>query len=269
MIEYGGPGWETFWRDSTNGDDVFVNEKEGVVAIDLASLCGWHRKGLFCGRCFPRALAAVEAARRALDPEAPAHIRLIPDATEWPRMASLHNPITGKGTILRFVEAKRVSAAKTILSGQGIERSVGMVNAVRYVCEGFIANAAIVGKFGIAFRGSVPDDYRRRFQDVRITFLMDGEIILDKIPFADFAEKELPLVRSQKLACLFDALAVDEDGRASPKDWLSYFAPNNTIFDVKLEGVPGGGGLVEVESSWSLGVYTSRAVDTIGELTHE
>lgn len=259
MIEFGGPGWRRFWRDEPNGDDVHLNEQEGLVAIDLSQSCGWHRKGTFCSRCFPRALAAVEAARRAIDPEAPAQVRADPEAGDWPRLVALHNPADKRNLVLRFVEARRVSAAKTILSGRSQERPVGALAAGRHATESPIADAALIRDFGIAFRGAPAPDYARRFLDVKVSFFMDGEAIVDRALFADFSDGPLPLKKSKRCA-LFEALSVDEDGRVADSEdpWIGYFAPRQTVFEVRLDGVPGGGGLVEVESSWSLAEYTSR-----------
>lgn len=260
MVDFSKSGWRTFWRDEEYGDDVFLNEPLGLVGVDLSTLCSDHEKGTFCRRCLPRAIAAFKAARCAIDPEAPAQIRAVGGNEQWPYLASLYNPMVQKHqAVLRSPQAKRVSMLKTIISGTRPGNGLGFVNAGAYTYSSAVCDAAIVRGFSLRLLDA-SDDYRRRFRGVKVSIRIDTELVID-CPFLDFESGAMVSVnrpRPDKSECLFGAFSVDADGKPIEHEWIGYFIPNATRFEVSLSGVPGGGNTVQIESLWNLGEYTTR-----------
>ncbi len=266
MVDFSKPGWRTFWRDKENGDDVFLNESLCIVGVDLSECCSSHEKGTFCRRCMPRAVAAIEAARRALDPEAPAHVRSVSTQEQWPRRAALYNEINEKAFVMRATRAKRVTMLKTIISGDSMADPVGRVYAGKYVHSTRVCDAEMVRGFFMRLLDA-PKDYVNRFRNAKVLVLIDGEQVVHA-PFSDFENGPIArLVKPPKSkGCLFQAFEVPDATEPlgvpqklpSGSTWMGYFIPNGTIFEVILKNVPGGGGTVQFESAWNLGTYTSN-----------
>jgi hypothetical protein len=92
---------------------------------------------------------------------------------------------------------------------------------------------------------------------------VDGETVLGggKPPLRVKAMLGLKEVRFEKPVedqVLFAAAACPDGKNADPDSWMGYMLPNGTRLTIDLEGVPGGGGLVRVESGAVLTTYTTR-----------
>lgn len=262
-----GDGWKGVRHDDKSGDDVFLHEEDALAMVSLSAVCESHRKDSFCLRCLPRLEAAAAAARSALDPDAPALIEELPsESPEFPEYLALYNPIQKNAFAMRLDQPRKLSATKMILTSKRpdyvFERPVSIIG---YSTESRVCDAIFLKAFHVRLEDGVPEAYAKRLWEAKFSLSIDGEPMVSGRPFRELlGRKEILLPRPvDGQTCLFAATAVKgpPDGPAEvyANDWLGYMLPNGTRIDAKLDGVPGGGGLIRIKIGWSFGMYTTKS----------
>lgn len=263
-----GPGWKNPWKDPKNNDNVFFNEDEAVVSVDLSKRCDSHTEESFCRHCLPRLVAAVDAARRCIDPKAEALVEYVVDAGgPWPPYIALVTPMIRSGEAapkafaMKFNGSDRVMATKTLYTSKLDDyRFDGPVTLADYRTQSRVCDAKHIRAFSVRLKDGVSEAYARKLWEAKLSFMIDGEILVGKMFLKDLlGMKEFVFPRPMPDRCLiFDACALRDDQTTDPDKWLGYMLPNGSDIQVKLDDVPGGGGLIQIETSWHLANYTTK-----------
>jgi hypothetical protein len=255
-----GPGWKSAWRDPRTGDDVSFHEDDALASIDLSKRCESHTDRGFCRRCLPRLEAAAAAARRCLDPDAPAEVKEAPEASDMPEMLALVNPIAKAAFAMRLAQPMRLSATKLLYTSKDERRLFDPVVLVKHVTESRVCEAIYMRAFWVRLGEGIPQAYTKRLWEARFSLSIDGDSMLDPTPLREvLGKREIPLPKPTAQQCLFPACAMDKEGNAQEDQCIGYMLPNGTNIIVKLDSIPGGGGgLVRIETGWNFGVYTTK-----------
>ncbi len=265
-----GADWKGVHEDERHNDAVFFHEDDAVAKMMLGLVCDFHPNDTFCIRCLPRLEAAVSAARRALDPEAAPLIKVIETQEDQPRYIALVNAVSEQAFGMRLDHPNRITAHKLIFTStkrqDRFERSIPVMN---YKVETSVCDATYMRAFYVRLGPGLTEEYTKRLWEARFSLRIDGEPMAVDRPLRELlGQKEVVLPPPIKgRGCLFEAHTItgpDPDVTGGNKsvetdDWIGYMLPHGTIIDASLDRVPAGGGLVELEVGWTLGVYTTRA----------
>jgi len=260
-------GWAKPWQDSVTGDAVRFSEDEALISLDLSERCDFHSSDKFCRRCLPRLVAAVDAARRCLDPKAEALVEYVNEAGgPWPKCLALSNPQQepAKAFAMRFGGAFRLTATKTVLTSKRPDYAFdGSVALLDYVTKNKVCDAMYLRAFSVRLKDGTPEASARKLWDAKLSFVIDGERLVSKMFFKEFlGMKECVLHRPIRKPLLFSALVLDsEEQPVDPDRWIGYMLPNGTDIRVELDGIPPGIGLIQIETSFHLVNYTTRKVE--------
>lgn len=199
---------------------------------------------------------------------------LMPSTKEFPKYIALVHRIAEKAFALKLQNPAKVVCKKTIETGYGsghmMPFKVHLYTSASNVCD-----AAYVRNFYVRFGDkSLPEEYARRFYTTLLSFLIEGEPVVPETSIRELLEKkEIVFADPGEKFTLLLACAIDYESarmdfgksRSSTSDrpvdrsgFLGYMIPNGTVFEVKLEGVPCGGGPVDLEVGWDLPEYTTK-----------
>lgn len=277
MTEFGrlahGDDWKGEWSDPATGDRVVFHE-DGLIGVDLAERCKDHAVTAFCPMCIKRLVAATEAARRCLDPEAPAVHVVAPDKGEMPEFIALYNPIANHAFALRRERSLKVCATKSIYTTRqaGDENLPGPVTLVDHTTETRICDSQYVRGFTVRLGDGIPEADAKRLWEAKFSLSIDGELVTRQTPLRDLIQQKEITLEYAKNCCLFPAHPfkenpkISEDARFPGVDlktvdtskFLGYMLPNGTKINATLADVPRGIGLVKIEVGWTYGSYTSK-----------
>ncbi len=258
-------GWKIPWQDSEHGDRVFFNDDEALVSVELGRRCSDHSERGFCRHCLPRFVAAVDAARRCLDPKAEALIEYVNTAGgQWPETMALVNEYvkpTPTAFAMRFDGATRVTATKTLYTSKRndyrFDRPVALID---HVTTSRVSDCKHFRSFSVRLKDGIPKAYARRLWEAKLSFAVDGENLVSRVMLKELlGMKEFVFPRPMPdRSCLFAAYSLRDDMMADPDQWHGYMLPNGTQIHVELDEIPGGGGLIQIETSFHLAAYTTK-----------
>ena len=278
MTEFGrlvlGEDWKEEWSNPATDDRVVFHE-DGLIGVDLAERCKEHPVTAFCPMCIKRLVAATEAARRCLDPEAPAVHVVAPDKGEMPEYIALVNAIANTAFALRLDRSLRVCATKSIYTTrhEGDEKLPGPITLVDHKTESMVCDSIYVRAFTVRLGDGIPEADAKRLWEARFSLSIDGELMISQVPLRDLIQQREILLEPLEQGCLFPAYPFKTDPKmeANPSlpgvdqntvdtsKFLGYMLPNGTAIHAVLADVPRGIGLVKVEVGWTYGSYTSKA----------
>lgn len=258
-------GWKGVWRDPQHNDDTLFHEDDAVAMLRLARLCESHPQNVVCLRCLPRLEAAIAAARRAVDPEAPALVEETNASGEFPEQLALVNLIAGadkKAFVLRLETPKALSATKFIYTSKRPEHVFERpVMVLDYMSETSVVDVCYLRAFHVRLGEGVPEAYTKRLWDARFSLSIDGELMVKERPLRELlGQKEIPLPGPiSGHTCLFAAHRLNDDGESADLNgWVGYMLPHGTRVRAELDKIPGGGGLIQLKIGWSFGLYTTK-----------
>lgn len=269
-VEFGktgpGPEWKEAWQNPATGDRILFHEMEALVGIDLSARCGSHSAGAFCRLCLPRVITAAEAAKGCIDPTVAAEAAEGPVAGAFPEYLVLVNHMAKPpaGYTLRLHTSRRLTAIKPIYTTKDAKGIAGPVSVVNHTTSCKVCDCHYVRGFDVRLADGTPAPYAKRFWESKLSFIIDGERLVDRMPIRRLLGKKEELFERKPSALLFSACEVQgtaEDGRAigNPDQWLGYMLPNGTSISVELEDIPGGGGLIKLEVGWAMPLYTTKS----------
>lgn len=262
-----GPDWKHAWHDARTGDDVFLNEDEGQVLLDVGPRCVSHTETLYCHRCLPRLTAAADAARKCLDPKAEPFEVMTFEKEEARPYVALFNPMQrpdARAYAIRYDRTLSLSFAKPVLTTKHNNAVLPEPLVLAdYLTRSQVCDAFFLSAFSVRLRDGVPEHYARRLWEARLTFYVDYTPLLKGVPFREILQKKEVELPRHPDEVLFSAIQVDEKNfEADPSQWLGYILPNGSQIRITLDGVQGGGGLVFIETRLKLLSYTTKKAAT-------
>lgn len=266
-----GPEWKHVWKNAKTGDDVYLHEDDGTVFLDMAERGHDHPDALYCQLCLPRLSAAGDAARRCLDPKADPFIEQITGKDDGPEFLAL---VTGrrladegerKAFAMRNDGGVKITSTKPILTTKKDNKPFDYpIVLADYTTESQVCDANYIKAFSVRLKDGTPEHYARRLWETKLTFAIDDEPLVKQAPFKEILQRrEIVLPESIPDKCpIFSAIAVLDpmgEAKAVEDEWLGYILPSKSRILITLEDVPGGGGLVFIETSWKLVRYTTKS----------
>lgn len=267
-----GPEWKHAWKNAKTGDDLYLNEDDGAVFLDVADRGHDHPDGVYCHLCLTRFNALGDAALKCLDPKAEAFIETIPGTGDGPEFLALVTFRKAQSDE-RSAYAMRIDGGVKIVSTKPLLTTKKDNNPfpdpvilADYTTKNMVCDANYIKSFSVRLKDGVPEHYARRLWEAKLTFEIDREKLIKEVPFKEILQrKEIVLPEPiPDRVCLFSACEVnDPEGLLGKTDvdaskWIGYVLPNLSEIRVTLDGVQGGGGLIFIETSWKLISYTTK-----------
>lgn len=191
-------------------------------------------------------------------------------AEDLPKYIALVNPISTQAYAMRLDKPVQFTATKSIFTSKKEEHRFDWpIRVVDYSTEANVCDAAYMRAFRLRLGDGIPEGYTKRLWEALFSLEIDGEPMVKRRPLKELlGQKEILLPKPiPRKGCLFAAHTLKyeeleynllDKPEADPDKWIGYMLPNGTKIHASLDRVPAGGGLIKIEFSWTLGIYSTK-----------
>jgi hypothetical protein len=266
------------YKNEKTGDEVYLPKEAGLVVVDFKKLCA-HPEGTYCYFCISHLRQLAEVAERFLDPGSSPHaIEIKKEDGPFPEMLALVNPIAKTAFTMKFDVAYKISWTRTLhpMAGEQVLSSRALMICD---CETMtrVADAQYIKGFRMRLKDDVSEADAKHLWESKLSFIIDGERLVDGLPFKDvLSKKEVLLPKAVEGACLFHANLMrnmDEEGLGEvyKDDFIGYMLPKGTHIRIEMENVKNVEGRVGIDAEFDLVNYTTRGFKKSGatKVDHE
>jgi hypothetical protein len=162
---------------------------------------------------------------------------------------------------MKFRAIHRISVTKKLIVVSG---EVAKFWTCAEVCDAYYLRS-----FKISLNDGLSSSYLDRLSKSHFSFKVDGERVLDKVPFGDILsskEHKLPR-RPLEKSDLFEATTLSNDyaksnwdpkAEANYDDWVGFMLPNGSLIEILFEDLPFEHGVPSVSVEIDLALYTTK-----------